>query len=70
MFDCLDGQRQLELQGILIEKLDYTEDHRISLGCLGDVVMMQCLQDRPEIKNIILCLDNEILLIQSQGEQH
>ena len=42
-----------------IKKLDYTEDHRISLGCLGDAALMQYLQDRSEIKNIILCLDND-----------
>ena len=42
-----------------MQKLDYTEDHRISLGCLDDATMIQYLQDRPDIKNIILCLDND-----------
>lgn len=42
-----------------MQKLDYTENHRISLGCLGDVAMMQYLQDRPKIKKVILCLDND-----------
>lgn len=42
-----------------MQKLDYTEDHRISLGCLGDAALKQYLQDWPEIKNIILCLDND-----------
>jgi hypothetical protein len=42
-----------------MQNLDYTKDHRISLGCLGDAALMQYLQDRPEIKNIVLCLDND-----------
>lgn len=42
-----------------MQKIDYTEDHRISLGCLGDAALMQYLQDRSEIKSIILCLDND-----------
>lgn len=41
------------------QKIDYTEDHRISLGCLGDAALMQYLQDRSEIKSIIFCLDND-----------
>jgi hypothetical protein len=42
-----------------MQKFDYMEDHRISLGCLGDAAMIQYLQDRSDIKNIILCLDND-----------
>lgn len=42
-----------------MQKFDYTEDHRVSMGCLGDAAMMQYLRDRPEIKKIILCLDND-----------
>jgi hypothetical protein len=42
-----------------LHKLDYTENHRISLGCLGDIALNQYLEDRPEIKSIILCLDND-----------
>ena len=42
-----------------MKKLDYTEDHRVSLGCLGDAALMQYLNGRPEIQNIILSLDND-----------
>lgn len=42
-----------------MHKMDYTQDHRISLGCLGDAALMQYLKDRPEIENIILSLDND-----------
>lgn len=42
-----------------MRKLDYAEDHRIALGCLGDAALNQYLEDRPAIKNIVLCLDND-----------
>ena len=42
-----------------IRKLDYKQDHRISLGCLGDAALMQYLKDRPEITDVVLCLDND-----------
>lgn len=42
-----------------IRKLDYKQDHRISLGCLGDAALMQYLKDRPEITNVVLSLDND-----------
>lgn len=42
-----------------MKRLDYTEDHRISLGCLGNAALKQYLLDRPEIRNVILCLDND-----------
>lgn len=42
-----------------MRKLDYKQDHRISLGCLGDAALMQYLKDRPEITNVFLSLDND-----------
>jgi len=42
-----------------MKKQDYTQDHRISLGCLGEAALMQYLEDRPDIRNVVLCLDND-----------
>ena len=52
--DLLSHATFFKMKGI-----DYTEDHRISLGCLGDAALMQYLDDRPQIRNIILSLDND-----------
>jgi hypothetical protein len=42
-----------------MRNLDYTENHRITLGCLGDAALNKYLEDRPGIRNIVLCLDND-----------
>ena len=42
-----------------MKKQDYTQDHRTSLGCLGSTALLQYLEDRPHIKNVVLCLDND-----------
>lgn len=42
-----------------MKKLDYEKDHRVSLGCLGIAALTQYLKDRPDIKNVVLCLDND-----------
>ncbi|MDR1703378.1 MAG: DUF3991 and toprim domain-containing protein [Clostridiales bacterium] len=39
--------------------LDYTQDHRISLGCLSDRALEWYLSQHPEIKQIIFGLDND-----------
>lgn len=42
-----------------MKRQDYTQDHRISLGCLGEAALVQYLEDRPDIRNVVLCLDND-----------
>ena len=43
-----------------IKKLDYKKDHRVSLGGLSDVALMKYLEENPQIKVVILCLDNDL----------
>lgn len=40
--------------------IDYTQDHRISLGCLSDAALERYLKLHPEIKQIVFALDNDI----------
>jgi len=39
--------------------IDYTQDHRISLGCLSDKALEWYLKQHPEIKQIIFAFDND-----------
>ena len=39
--------------------LDWKQDHRLSLGCTWDGALERYLKDHPEIKRIVLALDND-----------
>ena len=43
-----------------MQGIDYRNDHRISLGCLSDRALEWYLKQRPEIKQIVFALDNDI----------
>lgn len=38
---------------------DYTQDTRLSLGCVSDRALHQYLKDNPAIKRVVLSLDND-----------
>lgn len=42
-----------------MKKGDYREDHRISSGGVSSIALFQYLEDTPDIKNVVLCLDND-----------
>jgi len=42
-----------------MKKKDYREDHRISSGGVSSIALFQYLKDNPDIKNVVLCLDND-----------
>jgi hypothetical protein len=37
----------------------YQKHHILSLGCAADSALMQFIADHPEVKNVVLCLDND-----------
>lgn len=41
------------------DSLDWQKDYRLSLGGVEDLSLMQLLNDRPHIKHVTLCLDND-----------
>jgi len=52
--DCMSHAALCKARGI-----DYTQDHRISLGCLSDKALEWYLKQHPEIKQIIFAFDND-----------
>ncbi len=47
--------------------LDWTQDHRISLGCLWNGALERYLQSHPEIKRIVFAVDNDYLSRNKDG---
>lgn len=53
--DAISHATLCKLNGI-----DYTEDSRISEGCLSDKALTRFLEDNPQITEIIFCFDNDL----------
>ena len=47
--------------------LDWRQDHRVTLGCLGTAALDRYLQAHPEIKRIVFGVDNDYLARDKDG---
>ena len=54
IIDSMSHATMIKIQGE-----NYKEHNRISLGCVGYVKIEQFLEDNPNIKTIVSCLDND-----------